>query len=107
MSDSLKDLNGFTQVWEGSTNNPIDFIPIIKIWVQVPEDLLELKVMPENKLTLWAANEYIDWRHYRETNEFRPANSNNTRSYYHQQGDETTAKFSNLASASAEDYYNK
>jgi hypothetical protein len=65
-----EEFKGFTLVWEGK---PIDFIPVIKQWASINQDSIKL-VTPANpsNVAMWVANECIDWRHYRKTDEFVP-----------------------------------
>ena len=70
---------GYTKVWEGK---PTEFIKIIKEWSFLQGEYLktESAATPSN-IVLWVANEWIDWAHLRICDKYRPANTNNTRSF--------------------------
>lgn len=61
-------MNGYTEVWSGSA---VQLLSASQPWQSlVGSEKLKTEWDQDNYLSLWVANEHIDWVHYRETGKY-------------------------------------
>lgn len=67
----------FTEVFNG---NATDSFHLWSVWGHLPEDKIELRHEEDGGLSVWVANQMINWEHFDETEEFVPVHEKVKRS---------------------------
>lgn len=62
-------LKAFTEIYCGLAS---DSYHLWGIWGSLPADKIRLVDREDNGLSVWISNQFINWEHYEETDEFIP-----------------------------------